>query len=314
MPRPSTASGWRSSNSPSIGSRPTTRPAPSCCRRSAPSSPTFSSLERRQALADEALAIARSTGDDAITVRVLNHLSFALSMPHLLDQSLAWSAEALEIAERLGDPVQLFWAAHLRAGAALRAGDIDETDRCYEIAWSVAERLDEPTLLWLRATMRALRAQLAGDNDAAEALTTEAFRIATDSGQPDAAGFLAVQQGAVANQRGIDAGDITPMLENLARQFPHQEPAITASIAVNHVDMGRLDDAHRLLRAFAASGFALPPDPGSWSVTMVLVRVRRRGVPRRRDRHGHVRPAQPVRRPAPHERHPGVRPHQPRAR
>ena len=33
--------------------------------------------------------------------------------------------------------------------------------------------------------------------------------------------------------------------------------------------MGRLDDAHRLLRAFAASGFALPPDPGSWLVTMV---------------------------------------------
>ena len=35
------------------------------------------SLERRQALADEALAIARSTGDDATTVRVLNHISFA---------------------------------------------------------------------------------------------------------------------------------------------------------------------------------------------------------------------------------------------
>ena len=56
-----------------------------------------SSLERRQALADEALAIARSTGDDATIVRVLNHISFPLSMPHLLDQSLARSAEALEM-------------------------------------------------------------------------------------------------------------------------------------------------------------------------------------------------------------------------
>jgi class 3 adenylate cyclase/tetratricopeptide (TPR) repeat protein len=228
------------------------------------------SLERRQTLADEALAIARSTGDDATTVRVLNHISFPLTLPHLLDQTLAWSAEALDIAERLGDPVQLFWAAHLRAGVALRAGDIDETDRCYEIAWSVADRLDEPMLLWQRATMRALRAQLAGDNDTAEALTTEAFRIATDSGQPDAAGFLAVQQGAVASQRGIDAGDITSMLENLARELPNQMPAITSGIAMNHVDMGRLDDAHQLLRTFAASGFDLAPDPGSWFVTMVM--------------------------------------------
>jgi len=230
-------------------------------------------LERRQALADEALAIARSTGDDATTVRVLNHVSWPLLMPHLLDQSLAWSAEGLEIAERLGDPVQLFWAAHLRAGVALCAGDIDETDRCYEIAWSVAERLDEPMLLWQRATMRALRAQLAGDNDAADALTTEAFRIATDSGQPDAAVFLAAQQGAVVAQRGIDVGDITALLEDYARQWPSKRFAVTAYIAVNDVEMGRLDDAHRLVRAFAASGFALPPIPGSWCVMVTYATV-----------------------------------------
>ena len=33
-----------------------------------------SPLERRQALADEALAIAQSSGDDATIVRVLNHV------------------------------------------------------------------------------------------------------------------------------------------------------------------------------------------------------------------------------------------------
>ena len=33
-----------------------------------------SPLERRQALADEAIAIAQTSGDDAIIVRVLNHV------------------------------------------------------------------------------------------------------------------------------------------------------------------------------------------------------------------------------------------------
>ena len=38
-----------------------------------------STLERRQALADEAVALARSTGDDATIVRVLNDISFPLA-------------------------------------------------------------------------------------------------------------------------------------------------------------------------------------------------------------------------------------------
>ena len=47
-----------------------------------------SSLERRQALADEALAIAESSGDDARIVRVLNTVCLSLQVPPLLEQSL----------------------------------------------------------------------------------------------------------------------------------------------------------------------------------------------------------------------------------
>ena len=54
-----------------------------------------SPLERRQALADEAIAIAEASGDDATIVRVLNHVSFPLCVPPLLEQSLARSADAL---------------------------------------------------------------------------------------------------------------------------------------------------------------------------------------------------------------------------
>ncbi len=192
---------------------------------SAPSSPSTSSLERRQALADEAIAIARSIGDDATIVRVLNNVSWPLAMPQLLDQITGMVGRGASTrrtprrprAAVLGRPPPRRRRPprrrHRRDGSLLR-------DRL--VARRTARRAD---LLWQRATMRALRAQLAGDTDAAEALTIEAFHIATDSGQPDAAAFLAVQQGAVAIQRGIDAGDITPMLENLARQLPNQKPA-----------------------------------------------------------------------------------------
>ena len=44
-----------------------------------------SSLQRRQDLAEEALAIARRCGEDATVVRVINHVLLPLSLPHLLD-------------------------------------------------------------------------------------------------------------------------------------------------------------------------------------------------------------------------------------
>jgi DNA-binding SARP family transcriptional activator/tetratricopeptide (TPR) repeat protein len=229
----------------------------------------FNDLEHRQALADEAIAIARSTGDDATIVRVLNHIGWPLSLPHLLEQHLSWSAEALQRAERLGDPVLLFWAAQSRAGVLLRAGDIDEMNRCWEIAWSLAERLDQPDLNWQRALARSMCAQLAGDIDTAEAWATEALRIGTDSGQPDATTYHAAQLGRLMTERGA-AGEVGPLLEQLADELPESKGAVTAAIAGNYVETGRVAEAHHLVRRFAATGFAHPPNPGDWLYTMTM--------------------------------------------
>ena len=77
-------------------------------------------------------------------MRVLNNVSIPLYVPPLLDQSLARTADALARAERLGDPVLLFWAAHGAHVVAARAGDIDEMDRCLEINELLADQLDQP--------------------------------------------------------------------------------------------------------------------------------------------------------------------------
>ena len=117
---------------------------PSCSPPCAPSSPTPAAFNVARPSPTRRSPSPASTGDDATIVRVLNNVSFPLAMPQLLAQSLEWSAEALQRAERLGDPVLLFWAAHVRALHAISAGDIAEMERCFEIAWSLAERLDQP--------------------------------------------------------------------------------------------------------------------------------------------------------------------------
>ena len=141
-------------------------------------------------------------------------------------------------------------------------------DRCFDIAWSLAvERLHQPLLSWQRAVMQAHRAQISGDIDAAQALATEALRIGTDSGQPDAGMFFSIQVGVLDNQRGILRDD-SPVLEELA-QVPSLKDAMTAVLASNYAANGRLDDAHRLLRRFAAADYRMPRNPGNWVTGMV---------------------------------------------
>ncbi len=144
------------------------------CSRTLCAELTYGSpLERRQALADEAIAIARSSGDDATIVRVLTHRLEPARRSGTAPAVVDWTTEALVRAERLGDPVLLFWAAWSRAGTAARALDIDEMDRCLEIMGSRAAQLDQPMLNWVHSYARAVRAQIAGDTDQAEQWATE---------------------------------------------------------------------------------------------------------------------------------------------
>jgi class 3 adenylate cyclase len=217
-----------------------------------------STLERRRTLADEALAIAEAADDDAIMVRTLNHMAFSLTLPSLLKSSLEWTAEALMRAERLGDPMQLYFAAMYRATAAIRAIDIAEADRCYAIAGDLVRRLDLPPLRWEFGFHMSKRAQLAGDLAEAERLAGEAASIGAGCGQPDAQTFFGVQLAAISWMRGA-MGDLAPLLEMMMHANPGL-PTIRASLAMALAQAERPDDASRILSEFAATGYALPED------------------------------------------------------
>jgi class 3 adenylate cyclase len=216
----------------------------------------------RDALSQEAVAMARNSGDEATIVRVLNKVFDSVHLSH----GVAWSADALVRAERLGDPVLLFLAADRRFTALSLVGDIDEADRCLEIMRSTAESLGEPSFRWVLTFVRAARAQIAGDPDEAELLATEAFQIGTDSGEPDAAVIFGAQLAIVSLQRGT-MGDLAPFIEQAAADNPGL-PGFVAALAVAHAEGGRIDDAKALLEELADADFGVPMD-GTWLTTMV---------------------------------------------
>ena len=221
-----------------------------------------SPLERLQALADEALVIAESTGDDATIIRVLNQVILPSLVPSLHEQTSARTSDALIRAERLGDPVLLFFAAHSRATSVFLAGDIDEMDRCIEIMASLARQIDQPILSWTNTYHLSKRAQIAGDTDLAEMLATEALQIGTDCGQPDAASFFAGQLLVVSAQRGT-MGELIPLIEQMLDQASTDRPGVlTSALALAHAETDHTEDARRLLEEFAATDFDLPMTPG----------------------------------------------------
>jgi class 3 adenylate cyclase len=225
-----------------------------------------STLERRKVLADEALVIAESSGDDATIARVLNQVLFPLLVPSMLEQQLTWTENALVRAERVGDPVLLFLIAHSRATAVFLAGDIEEMDRCTEIMCALAEQLDQPILSWTNSFHLAKRAQIAGDTALAEQLASEALQIGTDCGQPDATLFFGGQLSVVSAQRGT-MGELIPLIEQMVDETSTLTGVLTAVLAQAHAEADHTEEVRHLLEEFATADFDLPEDQG-WITAM----------------------------------------------
>ena len=132
-----------------------------------------SPLERRQALADEAMAHRSSL--PATTPRsCASSTTSPIRSRCLRNAARRWPGRPMPwcAPNGLGTRYCSSGRRTFAYSAAAPAGDIDEMDRCYEIMGSMAEQLDQPTLNWQAIVTRSGRAQIAGDTDQAEQLAT----------------------------------------------------------------------------------------------------------------------------------------------
>ena len=225
-----------------------------------------SPLEQRQHLAEEALAIAEAHGDDAVTTLVLNHVQIPLAVPPLLATSVARSSKALELARRVGDPALLRASASGRRYSAGCEGDIDEMDRCFDITKPLVEQLDQPFMVWVESLQRATRALIAGDADTAERFAGLAFRVGTESGQPDAFIVYGAQMLMVSWWRG-NLGDMVALIEGALADNPGL-PFFKGVLAMAHAEGDRPGPAREILARFGETGYELPMEV-TWLTGMV---------------------------------------------
>ena len=219
-------------------------------------------LERRLELAEQALELARESGDERSVAFVLWRRFNPTALPETLDQRTADMAEMREIADRLGDPYLRFFAALYSSTEAFERGDRALLDSEVGTLREIADELGQPVPRWSARWIEAVKALLAGHLDRAEELVEEAAQVGSDSGQPDALTFYTGQL-----QQVRWAQDRADELEEIFVQGVEDNPDLSpyrAILAWTYCDMDRTDEARALLDPVAAGGFEEIPKEMLW--------------------------------------------------
>jgi tetratricopeptide (TPR) repeat protein len=213
----------------------------------------------RFALADAALALARSTGDAATLAYVLHARNLAIAAADTLDVRRDEMTELRSVASRLDDSGVTFQALLQTCGPAIEDGDITLIATMLEEADVVANSLRQPILQWMVAWSRASLLLWQGRLSAAEELARTAARQGADAGfGTEAALFLGGQLLEIRRLQGR-IGELAPRLAAVPFQ-PHgalsiaryQYQAGLVEMAAARLDQAiPAEEAPRLLRNMA---------------------------------------------------------------
>ena len=108
-------------------------------------------VERRSALADEAIEIARAAGDDVAVVQTELRLVAGLQAPMWLDRCRELIVDAAVRVQRIGDPALVALVDDCRGNIATWSGDVALLDRILASQQSAADRAGDPFLRWTLA-------------------------------------------------------------------------------------------------------------------------------------------------------------------
>ncbi len=204
-------------------------------------------------LAIDAEAMARRIGDEAPLLRVLNLAFLPLWWPENFARTMSATEEALELADRVGDPVAKFWAAMHRTIAMANAVDRAGMDAALALASSLAEDIGLPFPKCLALQAQCAQVLVSGDADEADRLGMEALQIGMATGQPDALMMFGANLMGVRWHQGR-LSETLPLIEQAAADNPGL-PAFMALRALVLCESGMHDDARPLLEMARAADF-----------------------------------------------------------
>jgi class 3 adenylate cyclase len=199
----------------------------------------------RRLLADEATALARSSGNQKTLLHVLHLVYVTKSAADTHEERQAIAREALALARIAGDDLSEFWANVCMLNTWAEASYVFRPllDRCAEIA----ERIGQPTMRWMITWLECCDASRLGNMQRADDLAGAALRIALEAGEPDAMAVYGTQIAVLRWMQGRRA-ELVPVLTAVKPEL-ERLASFRAMFAAAHLDAGDESLAASLLNA-----------------------------------------------------------------
>ena len=219
-------------------------------------------FDRRMALVDEAIDVARRVGDRPTLAWVLTMQFYATSSAHTVERRRIRIAEAVQLTEATDDLFLQFWAAGYGGVGALEAADRDEFERLGGRAMALANRLSQPVLRWVATWQLFVMTWMAGRLDEAERVSAESYELGVDAGEPDALTIFGTHLILLRWAQGGMA-ELEPLIADMMRDNPGL-PGLRSALAHLYVEIDEHDKARALLGDAYASGFGDHPIDALW--------------------------------------------------
>ncbi len=213
--------------------------------------------ERRVALADEAISLARQANDARTLVMVFRDVLHANRSPDTLERRAQLVEEVTRYAAQVGDPALLWWAYHDERAVAIELGQFARGETAFVREQQLADELGQPTLSWMVTFQAATLEMLRGNLELGYELAERAFQLGQEAGQPDAVVFYGAHLTFARTNQGR-GDEVIEMLEQSVAAYPGI-PGWRGALAAVYAWLGRHDDAAVILREATNTRFEHVP-------------------------------------------------------
>ncbi len=217
---------------------------------------------RTQALAREALELARASGDRGTLAYVLNAIHWATWGPDNLEERLATTAEMIELTGDLPGGGLAISARTWRFSHLLEKSDVAGAARELEALESRGKALRQSFALWVVAVARPMRALLEGRFGEVEELARQALTIGREARNRAALQTFGAQLMMLRREQDR-LGEAIEDVRALVAQYP-TIPAWRYALAWIYAGLGRDAEARSELDVIAARDFADFPRDMFW--------------------------------------------------
>jgi tetratricopeptide (TPR) repeat protein len=227
------------------------------------------SSDRKGALSQHAVEMARRVGDPATLIYALSARHFVLWEPEHEEERLALTTKIIHLAEEAGDRERVLWGQNYRIANLLERGESGAAGAELAAFTQLAVELRHPRYLWVAAELRALWALWQGQFADVEPLSQHAFALGRHVG-----GQIAVQMfGAKLLLLRWEQDRLQELEDNVKRlsaQFAAQ-PVWRSALAWFYSELRRETEARNEFTALAASDFTDLPRDISWLLSLAFL-------------------------------------------